>query len=197
MRYVGLSSRGMERPHDHGRPSNLKKRTHVAHWVSELKRVGLDYEVVILHELPDPEILNDAEKFWISYYRGLGCRLTNLTIGGEGTLGWKAPPEFREKRRTFMLGKRYTLGVIPSEETRARMAASHIGKTTGSHSIERRLKNSRSQGGRPVLDQFGNRYETQAEAAQRLGLKQAAVSAVLLGKRTHHHGYEFRYGELA
>ena len=45
--------------------------------------------------------------------------LRNLTDGGEGTSGWRATPEFREKRRQAMLGKKRTLESI--EKTRQKL----------------------------------------------------------------------------
>jgi hypothetical protein len=45
--------------------------------------------------------------------------LRNVTDGGEGTSGWKATPEFREKRRQAMLGRKQTPESI--EKTRQKV----------------------------------------------------------------------------
>lgn len=49
--------------------------------------------VVVIQECEDGEVLSLAEKHWIAYYRALGCKLTNLTDGGEGTPGHKKTAE--------------------------------------------------------------------------------------------------------
>lgn len=200
LRYVGLSSRGFARPRHHllqARCDTKKgRRTHQCHrtnWIMKLDRLGMKYGIVILQEFEDEAVLNQAEVFWIKYFREMGCQLTNQTDGGEGTFGWAPSPEWRKRQSERMKGKRYSLGVHPSNETRKRMSDSHLGKTTGPHSEERRLKNSRSQGGRAIVDNTGKIYQTIAEASRKLNLDERAVGAVVRGKRKTHHGYTFTY----
>ena len=60
--------------------------------------------VTILETVPRSEACV-RERYWIALYRRLGAHLTNLTDGGESTLGW-----------------------VPSAETRARIGAANRGR---------------------------------------------------------------------
>jgi len=87
LRYVGKSTTGMRRPNAHCMPSGRKGHTWNARWLAELWTHGLKPEISVLEEHTCSENLPDAEQFFIAYFRSLGCRLTNLTKGGEGALG--------------------------------------------------------------------------------------------------------------
>lgn len=62
--------------------------------------------------------------------------LRNLTNGGEGTSGWVATPEFREKRRQIMLGQKR------SEDTKQKIALAHRGKKVSEETREKLRKNT-------------------------------------------------------
>lgn len=92
VRYIGKSSHGMERPRSH---KNLAQRTdgkcqlnHCYNWVRQLLQLGLMYDVVVLEESPTGDGLSTREIWWIAFAREWGCRLTNLTNGGEGLSGY-------------------------------------------------------------------------------------------------------------
>ncbi len=88
LRYVGKSTEGLDRPKEHGYPSELKRgHGYKENWIRQLRSLGLNYKIEVLHEVTDAEILSEAEIHWIAYFRALGCKLTNLTDGGEGCLG--------------------------------------------------------------------------------------------------------------
>ena len=112
LRYVGKSSSGLIRPRSHFCPCRLREQTHAAHWIRSVIAAGLKPQIVILDTASDEPALNEAEAFFITYFKFLGCRLTNLTSGGEGARG-----------------------VIPSAGTRAKMSAASLGrKKTPAHS---------------------------------------------------------------
>jgi len=60
--------------------------------------------------------------------------LRNLTDGGEGTSGWVATPEFREKRRQIRLGQTH------SEETKRKIAEAHKGRQVSEETREKLRK---------------------------------------------------------
>lgn len=76
--YVGLSSRGMRRPREHRHSSNLG----CGKWVKQLQAAGLDYEIVVLEELPDDSAIGVTERWWIAYGKACGWPLENLNAGG-------------------------------------------------------------------------------------------------------------------
>ncbi len=94
LRYVGKSCSGKRRARQHANPTRvIKDFTHKGNWVKGLVAVGLRPEIEVLESVVDSQELDEAERFWIAYYRALGCRLTNLTDGGDGTPGHKKTVE--------------------------------------------------------------------------------------------------------
>lgn len=141
VRYVGSSTRGLRRPRQHGEPYRLRTHNHKNAWIKSLHAFGLDYEIVILEETSSREVLPALERFWIAYGRACGWPLTNLTDGGEGTLGVERSAETRERMAAALRGKKrsresvkrqFTVrkanGYQHSEATRAKMRASNLGQ---------------------------------------------------------------------
>lgn len=103
IRYIGKSTCGLKRPRDHTKPKTLKKNTaYCGNWLRQLVAAGLEPTIKVI-EVCTRDQLAVSEKKWIARGRKLGWKLTNLTDGGDGTLGWK-----------------------PSETTRANMSAARI-----------------------------------------------------------------------
>ena len=133
LRYVGKSCSGLTRPKVHTEPRQLRAHTHQASW---LRSMGQKPIVVVIHELPDVEILNDAERYWIAYFRAMGCSLTNATDGGDGlSHGFKHSLETRVRMSLSKMGNKNSPGwpkgkprvtprPPPTLDTRAKMAAS-------------------------------------------------------------------------
>lgn len=80
IRYVGLSSSGLQRPKAHRRrscPDSYCRR-----WVRSLQSLGLDYEIVVLEVVDNVSRLDKAERWWIAFGLALGWPLTNCMLGG-------------------------------------------------------------------------------------------------------------------
>lgn len=196
LRYIGKSESGLERPREHGRPSTLRQNTnpHKCNWIRDLKRDGWEYEVEVLED--GPEDLNEAEIFWIGYFRMLGANLLNASTGGEsGTKGWKQSPETIEKRRQKLLGHE-----VP-QERRDRIAASLAGRPSpkkGRQLSEDELKkHAEAHAIPPFQDQHGRVYTTLKEAAQRWNIPPGNICNCLKGKRKSAGGLQFSYVDAA
>ena len=175
-----------------------KSQSHKCNWIRNLLAAGLRPEVVILEDgFVSSQALSEAEVWNIAYWKFLGCRLTNTTLGGEGTLGWSPSAETRKTWSLQRMGRR------PSSETRAKLSAIRTGKR---HSVETRQKISKGNSGRvypqtikahqiPIVDQYGVTYNSCTEAALTLGLHKSAISAVLKGRYKPTGGYVFRYAK--
>jgi hypothetical protein len=220
LRYVGKTARGLARPYEHGRVSILRKDgTYKGNWIRQLHAEGLTYEVEVLEEHESPETLVDAEQFYIAYFRGLGCRLTNLTDGGEGVRGHRhssatrarlsdlakmqfSNPEARQRASEVARVQWTTEARQRQSELKRRhftkpeahKRASDAARTWQTEEV--RIQRSRARGGRPFRDQNGVVYQTQSDAARRLGISQGNISSVLLGVRTHANGYRFDFVEV-
>ena len=76
------------------------RNTYRARWI----RRSIEAPIIrLVQNVPAAE-WQAAEQYWISFFKGLGCRLTNATVGGEGI---SDSPEIREKRKAS-LAKRWT-----------------------------------------------------------------------------------------
>jgi hypothetical protein len=87
VRYVGLTTTGMKRPNAHRDTRELGKTNYKSAWIRQLLALNLNYEIVVLEE--SPADLKAAERFWIAYGRACAWPLTNLTIGGDGAIGFR------------------------------------------------------------------------------------------------------------
>lgn len=90
--YVGKSSSGMVRPRTHGTPWHLKKYPQfpVVRWINKHRAAeeGWNYQITVLEECASAAVLDEAERFYIAYFRMTGMLLLNCTDGGEGTSGY-------------------------------------------------------------------------------------------------------------
>lgn len=135
LRYVGKCSNIKRRMYDHLERRQLNQPCHRANWLKSLCNKGLRPECFIIEQIPHAD-WQDAERFWIQYYRAIGCRLTNQTDGGAGGVDrLQQRPEVVERRRLSMIGHAVTLaarlkssmkqkGKAKSIETRQRMSVS-------------------------------------------------------------------------
>lgn len=138
-RYIGwtMNMRRRLREHVH----EAKKHpgsSHRTNWLVSLLRVGLQPDMVVL---VDDAAGNWAsvERFWIAFFRALGCRLTNGTDGGEGACGLKLSPEARAK-----MSKSHR-GLKQSPEHIANRAAALRGRKQSPEEIATRIAALRGQ----------------------------------------------------
>lgn len=119
IRYVGkMTGAAVNRLRDHLKQARKGKKTWCSHWI---RSVNYDVEPVVLERDP-PGGLDAAERAWIACLRMYGCRLTNLTDGGEGgatRVGRTIHPVTRQK---LSATQRARWATIPSTE-RSRLTA--------------------------------------------------------------------------
>jgi group I intron endonuclease len=200
LRYIGKSSQGLGRAREHSYPSYLDvDRSYCANWIRELQELGLTYTSVVIQDFEDADILSQAEMYWIAYFRTIGCRLTNLTLGGEGHLGYSPNQETRSKISSALKGK------VRSASHSKAISKAKKGKSTGkrteeckkkmsnSHKNSKKSKENNERHCKQIVDQFGTVYPSIKSAAQQLGIKAPNISAVLSGTRKTIKGFSFSY----
>lgn len=120
-----------------------KSPTRSANWIKSL--LPLKPKMIILEEIPAGKDWVEAEQFWIAYIKSLSCDLTNHTIGGEGTIGWKSYPETKLKISIALTGLTRSPEVVEamriratniSDETRERMQIANAGRKQKPETIE-------------------------------------------------------------
>lgn len=170
-----------------------RRRSHKRNWIQSLLAIGLLPRLEIIEAVPR-ERWREAERFWITYLRFLGCQLTNVAAGGDGAdsvspstrhqmsvhskthplvgprmrqlnLSRKGIPLSEEHRSKISLGGR---GLTRSAETRNRMSRARVGIV---YSEETRRKMSLAKKGQP------GRPQTLAERIKRSATMKRIKSA--------------------
>lgn len=138
IRYVGQTINLAKRISRH---VHRKTNSYVGSWIKSLDgNVGF----VILERDP-PGGLDEAERAWIATLRGYGCRLTNLTNGGDGFSGYVLTPHDCAKISDALRGRK------KSESHRKSLSASATGRVL---SAETRRKMSLARKGRAPAHGF-------------------------------------------
>ena len=99
VRYVGqtiqpVSGRLSQHTHNSNNPNRSEYKIYTGCWIRSLLKEGRSPEIRVLTELPNTDELDACEIYWISYFRGIGCKLTNIEEGG----GHSAVSEGTKKR---------------------------------------------------------------------------------------------------
>lgn len=106
LRYVGRSCSGLRRPKQHFEENRLLQEPegHKTRWIRKLKARGLLPTVIVIQELSEIDILNQAEKFWIKYFKSLGFDLINKTEGGDSPVFFTKLTIAARKRLSYAHG---------------------------------------------------------------------------------------------
>lgn len=172
LRYIGQTTVSLERRlKGHIWNSTIKRdKTHKSHWVKKIVVSGHKPKIELFEEFDNKKDLDEAEIFWISQFKSLGCRLTNTTEGGEGVLGLRRPHTEEEKRKVSLKLK----GVKKSPRTELHT-----------------LNNTLAQSCKKIKDQFNNTYISVNSASRQLNICRSLIARVLKGIQKQTHGYIF------
>lgn len=175
IKYVGKANNIKERFKNHKnrcRDTNTYKR----HWINKLRLKGLYPELEVIDIVPISE-WHYWEKFWISYFKSIGCRLTNTTSGGDGSVCGN--------KTSFKHGHTpWNKGSSPSKETKLK--------------ISNALKGNIPFNRKPVIqyDFLGNKIQeflSCHHAAKALNTSPIRISDVCNGNRKTHKKYIFKF----
>jgi hypothetical protein len=104
-RYQGKSGAPFVRLQEHLSDARSGKRqSHRSNWIRTLLAQNLLPELAVLDEVAESE-WQFWDRWWIAYLRAIGCRLTNHTAGGEGSLGYVPTPEERRRHSELTRGR--------------------------------------------------------------------------------------------
>jgi len=103
-RYIGKSIIPKERYTRHlYEAKKLSRKNYLYCWINSLLKKDLKPNIEII-DLVDDWIF--WEKFYISYYKKLGCKLTNLCDGGQGNPGWKHTEQWKQDQSKRYKGRK-------------------------------------------------------------------------------------------
>jgi hypothetical protein len=188
LRYIGQSFNGLQRAKCHMSDYAHGTNHHKRNWINKLKSLNLVYEIEILETVKTREELDEAEIFYIAYFKSIGCDLLNATAGGSGL--WRPNLEVKQKMSAWQKG------IPKSEEVKKKIAATLTGRVStnkGRHLSPERLAAYVANRNVPFKDQHGVIYTSLKEAAEKLNLSKPNIHHVLNGKRKSTGGYIFEY----
>jgi hypothetical protein len=125
IRYVGRSRYNTPKVRLEQHIRNAKKDTtnlHVYNWIRKCIFLNEEVDCIILASDLTWEDSGVEEIKYIKMLTGKGYKLTNMTLGGEGSLGIKASSETKSKMSASRKGR------IVSEETRLKISKANAGK---------------------------------------------------------------------
>lgn len=204
VRYVGKTVQSLTKrlyKHQYERSRNPSKKNS---WLIGLEKLGLLFDVKIeLVEECGIDKLNEREIFWIKFFKDSGCKLTNMTEGGDvGSLGHKHSQEAIEKIKKRAKEPRAKM----SDEGKKNISKSLVGNLRHKgykHNEETKKqiseikKGTLSWNATPVLQltkdgELVKEWVSSHAAAKELGLSQGNIWTVINGGRNTCGGYKWR-----
>jgi len=179
IRYIGKAKNPDRRLREHLTSARRGSRRYCYNWIRQLVAAGFVPNLEVLCTVNAVDA-SKVEKETIARLHMLGAPLTNLTDGGEGTLGWEPSPETRANMSAAAmgnkncLGNKNALGHRHSEEAKRKTSVGRTGKGLGNknalghrHSKEANLKKSaRMMGNKNGLgnkNSLGYRHSAEAK----------------------------------
>lgn len=97
VRYVGKTTNLKKRLYQHTNKNiqKLSRRRHLSNWILKLLNANKKPVMTTIDQTEEDWI--SLEQYWIEQFKTWGCRLTNLTVGGEGVVGYVHRKETIEK----------------------------------------------------------------------------------------------------
>ena len=171
LRYIGKSARGMARPREHSAPYGLKRQSNKTRWIASLLAAGVKPTISVIAESANAGELAAMERAAIAKYRAAGCRLLNLTDGGEGTLNPAA--HHRAAIRASNAAREWT------KAARSAIADANSART---HTQESRDKRRQQRLGRKWAPEVKAKIASAHKGKVRSAAHSAAISAAKKGK---------------
>jgi group I intron endonuclease len=162
IRYIGKSAKPKKRLWEHITEARSGEKCHRSNWLRKLLAAG-ERPILEIIEQATVETWTEREQYWIAFYRAEGCRLVNATDGGEGTLGLVPSEEHRARISEANRGRSH------SPETRAKMGAAHKGKIVSAETRAKISEETKSRVARPKAVPPTKIYQRSAEWRAKIG----------------------------
>lgn len=191
IRYIGQTCQPLKtRLGEHLR--KLKNKTYKVNWIKSLIGNNLKPIIVLIEENLSKEDCNDLEIKYIRLYKELNPKLTNMTDGGEGSIGYKHSEETLAKLKEIR-NKNNTL------ENRQKISEST--KLYWLNADEKRILENRNQPKAKKINQFdlnNNLIQTFSSLRQierELGYFRFNILTNLKKESKHAYGFIWHYAE--
>jgi hypothetical protein len=123
LKYIGQTTQGINRLRDHlyeskyDINSNYKK----FNWIKKLLKLNLVFDVIYFEYCNTKEELNEAESFYIEYYKTLGCSLLNHS----SSQNLSGRPKMTEEEK--IQHRKRMKEVMNKPEVKEKLRISHLG----------------------------------------------------------------------
>lgn len=135
IRYIGKTNNINIRFANHFRKEKIS--THKGNWIKSLANRGLKPIIKILDKIPKDEWIF-WEQHYISLFKSWGFRLTNLTLGGDGTDGFSHSIETIKKISNSQKGANNSFfGRLHSNKTKEKIGLKSKGRKHTTHTKEK------------------------------------------------------------
>lgn len=198
IRYVGKSSNGLRRPRMHFYKSiydGTEKGTHCHNWIKKCISLNQEPKIIILNNCIDNSEAIQMEIFWIWYMKNIMFyKLTNITEGGEGSLGRKLSQKSKDKIGNKNRGRIKTEKERIDISNRMKINNPTKGKI---RTIQERINTSIYKGRREILvhkaidNSFVGKWNLASVCSKELNVSQNDICAVLKGRQQTAKGYVF------
>lgn len=188
IRYIGKTKNPKDRYKKHLSSyklvRNKKNKQYVSRWINKLKYENLEPVMEILIEC-DRENVNTCEINFIAHYKQF-CKLTNLTIGGEGV---EHSEEERKRISKRMLGNKYNIGRKHSDETKLKHSISKKGD------LNPKRKNMKKVLQYDIGGNFIKEWLSGEDAAKELNISSSGINRCCNKKKNYYSsgGFIWKY----
>jgi hypothetical protein len=180
VRYVGKTKQLLKfRFNNHYTLYNHKY--YKACWIKSLRSLNLKPIIEIIDEVEENN-WKFWEQYWISQFKTWGFKLTNMTNGGDGMLGYKNKNKYKHTQKTKDIISRKNKAIIKSEEWKRKAAE---GKKKPIIGIS-------------IIDKSEIEFKSTTDASLFLGNLdyKKNIVAVLKGRRNIAYGYNWVYKNI-
>ena len=114
------------------------RKTHVYNWMRNVYSSGNDVICVCIESNLSWEASAEREVYWIKFYKDQGYDLTNISLGGDGSLSVSLETRFQMSKnrkgispsqQCLQSARRANIGREKTPEEKAKLSAAHTGKT--------------------------------------------------------------------
>jgi len=198
LKYIGLSTVGFKRLQNHynccyqfsKKRGNYKLYSNIKRWVKELKDKKKIFKVIYLEYFDnDGPHVDEAEMFWIAYFKMLGANLLNHDNGGRTEYLKYHNDEYKlkasriakknnNKPEMLEFFKKHTTDTWKNPEIRKRrLAGMRSGKKRNKQQIQNMIQGNSQRF--TIKDDLGNIYPSLNETARQLGVGAMVVHRAL------------------
>jgi len=171
--YIGATKQLLNRRlSTHISPCKINRDSDKAKIIRSILSRGEKPGIYLLKEC-DENSWEEAERFYISYFRSLGCNLTNMSIGGHSSSGVKRTKEQRDAVSKKLKGRSFNKGIKRTQEFKDNISR----KRKGIPNIHVRKL---SEGAiREIRILYNSEKHTQKELSTMFGVTQANINKIV------------------